>query len=85
MPAKRVGKTLRPYRTKAHDSALLAVEVYNKPSVAFRSAGFIALMIIAWTSLLHAIFLRRGARPYHRKCNGRFDIIDGDYRHWELK
>lgn len=44
MPGKRVGKNLRPYLTKAHDSALLAVEVYNKPAVAFRSAGFIALM-----------------------------------------
>jgi hypothetical protein len=85
MPGKRIGKNLRPYLTNAHDSALLAVEVYNKPAVAFRSAGFIALMIIAWTSLLHAVFLRRGVRPYYRKVNGRFDMIDGDYRHWELK
>lgn len=82
---KRVGKNIRPYVDKARDSALLAVEVYNKPAIAFRSAGYITLMIIAWTSLLHAIFLRRGNRPYHRKANKHFDMIDGDYRHWELK
>ena len=44
---------------KACDSALLAVEVYNKPAVKFKSGGYIALMIIAWTSLFHAIFFRR--------------------------
>jgi hypothetical protein len=82
---KRVGKNIRPYLDKAHDSALLAVEVYNKPAIAFRSAGYIALMMIAWTSLFHAIFLRRRVRPYHRKASGRFDMIDGDYKHWELK
>jgi hypothetical protein len=82
---KRVGKNIRPYLAKSHDSALLAVEVYNKPAIAFRSAGYIALMMIAWTSLLHAIFLRRRMRPYHRKANRRFEMIDGDYKHWELK
>ena len=64
---------------------MLAVEVYNKPAISFRSAGYITLMIIAWTSLFHAIFLRRNIRPYYKKSNGRFDSIDGDYRHWDLK
>lgn len=82
---KRVGKNLRPYLAKAHDSALLAVEVYNKPAIAFRSSGYIALMIIAWTSLFHAIFLRRDIRPHYKRANGRFEMIDGDYKHWELK
>ncbi len=82
---KRVGKNLKPYLTKAHDSALLAVEVYNKPAIAFRSAGYITLMVIAWTSLFHAIFLRRGVRPYYREDNGHFKMIDGDYQHWELQ
>lgn len=82
---KRVGKNLRPYLEKAHDSALLAAEVYNKPAIAFRSSGYIALMMIAWTSLFHAICLRRRIRPYYRKANGRFEMIDGDYKHWELK
>lgn len=41
---------------KALDSALLAVETYNKPAVKFKSGGYIVLMCIAWTSLLHGIF-----------------------------
>ncbi|MFO1152060.1 MAG: DUF3644 domain-containing protein [Rhodospirillales bacterium] len=42
-------------------------------------------MVIAWTSLLHAILLRRNARPYYKNARGRFEIVDGDYKHWELK
>ncbi|CAN5462169.1 hypothetical protein BH20ACI3_BH20ACI3_34930 [soil metagenome] len=49
---------------KAGDSALLAVEVYNKPAVKFKSAGYITLMVIAWTSLFHAIFFRRKQKPF---------------------
>jgi hypothetical protein len=82
---KRIGKNVRPYLDKAHDSALLAVEVYNKPAIAFRSSGYISLMAIAWTSLFHAIFLRRNVRPYYRTSNGRFEIVDGDFKHWELR
>lgn len=84
MANKRIGKNLRPYLDKARDSALLAIEVYNKPAISFRSAGYIALMVIAWTSLLHAVFLRRGVNPYHKGKNGRYQKIDGDYKHWEL-
>ncbi len=70
---------------KAHDSALLAVEVYNKPAVTFKSGCYITLMVIAWTSLFHAIFFRRRRKPYYRKRNSsRFEKIEGDYRHWEL-
>jgi hypothetical protein len=84
MATKRIGKNTRPYLDKAKDSALLAVEVYNKPAVAFRSAGYIALMSIAWTSLLHAIFLRRDINPYYKNANGRYEKRDGDYWHWDL-
>lgn len=69
---------------KAGDSALLAVEVYNKPAVKFKSGGYITLMVIAWTSLFHAIFLRRKQKPFYKKSNGRYEKRDGDYRHWEL-
>lgn len=37
-------------------SALLAVEIYNKPRTPFRVEGFITQMIIAWTRLFHANF-----------------------------
>jgi hypothetical protein len=76
--------TSRQHSKKARDSAILAVEVYNKPAVKFKSGGFITLMVIAWTSLFHAIFFRKKTKPYYRKSNRRFEKIDGDFKHWEL-
>jgi Domain of unknown function (DUF3644) len=70
---------------KAREAALLAVETYNRPWTAFRSAGYIVLMIVAWTALFHAIFLKRRAKPYYRRRGSRrFERIDGEYRTWEL-
>lgn len=69
---------------KARDSALLAIEVYNKPAVKFKSGGYITLMVIAWTSLFHAIFHKQKIKPYYKKTNGRFDKKDGDFKYWEL-
>jgi len=77
-------RTVREALTKARDSALLAVEVYNKPAVTFKSAAYITLMVIAWTALFHAVFFRRGTKPYYRKSPHRYDRRDGDYRHWDL-
>ncbi len=69
---------------KAHDSALLAVEVYNKPAVKFKSGGYIALMVIAWTALFHAVFFKRKRKPFYKKPSGRYFKAEGDYRYWEL-
>jgi hypothetical protein len=68
---------------KARDSALLAVEVYNKPAVKFKSGGYITLMVIAWTALFHAIFFKKKRKPF-RKEHGRFLRIENDFMHWEL-
>ena len=84
MAGQRIGKTLKPYVQNARDAALLAVEVYNKPAVSFKSSAYISLMVMAWTALLHAIVLRSGRKPYYKAANGRFEKTDGDYRHWEL-
>lgn len=51
---------------KARDSALLAVEVYNKPAVKFKSGGYICLMMIAWTALFHAILFRKKIKPFYK-------------------
>ena len=70
---------------KARESALLAVEIYNKPSVKFRTGGFITLMVIAWTAFFHAYYLSRKVKPYYREKNSRrYKKIEGDYKHWEL-
>lgn len=50
----------RGFLEKSHQAALLAVEIYNKPLIAYKSEGFIVMMMIAWTSLFHAIFVSNG-------------------------
>jgi hypothetical protein len=70
----------------AIDSCLLAVEIYNKPRTAFRSEGYITLMVIAWTKLFHAYFNSTiGDRYYYKNKNRRFSIIDGERKAWDLK
>ncbi|OLF34388.1 hypothetical protein BTW00_13670 [Psychrobacter sp. C 20.9] len=50
------------------DSALLGVEIYNKPRTTFRSEGFITMMIMAWTRLFHAYFNSTiGDKYYYKK------------------
>ncbi|MDY6865855.1 MAG: DUF3644 domain-containing protein [Halobacteriota archaeon] len=71
---------------KARESALLAVDIYNKPATSFRSDGYIVMMIIAWTALLHAIFERDGIKYYYRKKNSnRYVYIDNDKKAWNLE
>lgn len=84
MTRLRRGKTKNTLQSSV-DSALLAVEIYNKPRTTFRSEGFIALMIIAWTRLFHAHFNNTiGDKYYYKEKNGRYEIIDGERKAWEL-
>ena len=78
---KRLSNDVRNCLEKALDSALLAVETYNKPAVKFKSGGYIVLMSIAWTSLLHAIFLKQKIKPFIRIGNIRGDtsVLMGNY------
>lgn len=81
----RQGKTKNILKSSI-DAALLAVEIYNKPRVTFRSQAYISLMIMAWARLLHAYFNNTiGNKYYYKKKNGRYEIIDGERRTWELK
>jgi hypothetical protein len=89
-PANSKVVTLRKGKTKtileaSIDSALLAVEVYNKPRTSFRSEAFISLMVMAWTRLFHAHFNATiGDKYYYKKKNGRYELIDGERKSWEL-
>jgi len=71
---------------KAKESALLAVDIYNKPKTSFRAGGFVVLMCIAWTALLHAIFEKKKQKYFYPddKNPKRYKKIDGDYKVWEL-
>lgn len=76
-------KAVKKCLEKSRDSALLAVETYNKPAVKFKSGGYVVLMAISWTSLFHAVFFKQNKKPFY-KTNNRFDKKDGDYCYWEL-
>lgn len=69
---------------KARESAILAVDIYNKPATTFKTHAFIVLMIIAWTSLFHAIFERDGLDYYEKDSEGNYKVIDGDKKAWNL-
>ena len=80
---------------KAKDSALLAVEFYNKPAVSFKSEGFITMMCIAWTSLFHAYFFKNKIKPFDKENGKRYrykkipiELPNGktikDNKWWEL-
>ncbi len=81
----RKGKT-RQLLEKSIDSALLAVEIYNKPRTSFRVETYITHMIIAWTKLFHAHFYHTiGDKYYYKENNKRkYKKIDGEKKAWEL-
>lgn len=70
---------------KARQSALLAVEIFNKPTVEFRVQTFIVLMHIAWNSLFLAHFHSNGIRPFYKAKNGYHYLrVDGEKKAWDL-
>lgn len=84
-PTLRKGKT-KSLLESSIDCALLAVEIYNKPRATFRVETFITHMIMAWTRLFQAYFNHTiGETYFYKEKNGRYKIIDGDKKAWELK
>lgn len=69
---------------KARDSAILAVDIYNRPIATFRSQGYIVMMIIAWTALFHAIYESEGTDYFYKNKDGSDKLVDGDKKAWEL-
>ena len=81
----RKGKT-KLLLNKSIECALLAVEIYNKPRVPFGVESYITLMIMAWTKLFHSHFNHTiGNKYYYKEKNGRYKLIDGEKKTWELK
>ncbi|MDL2267745.1 DUF3644 domain-containing protein [Desulfovibrio sp. OttesenSCG-928-G15] len=69
---------------KAKESAVLAIDIYNRPATSFRTQGFTVMMVIAWTSLLHALFEFESKDYYYRDKDNNIAMIDGDSKAWEL-
>lgn len=83
-------QTIKDNLEKCRSATLAAVEVYNKPGPRFRTAHYLVLITIAWTALFHAIFYKRGRRPWYRSPTSgtgtgiRYQKIDGEPKHWDL-
>lgn len=74
---------------KSREAALAAVQIFNSPTISFKSEIFIVLMNISWTYLLHAYFRKKKIeyRYFHKAgTRRRFDRTKhGAYKHWELE
>jgi hypothetical protein len=78
-------KNVKEHLEKCRDSAVAAVEVYNRPGPRFRTAHYIVLIIISWTALFHAIFYKRKENPWYKDPKrNRYIRVDGETKHWEL-
>lgn len=87
---RRIGSIKQELLSKSREAALAAVQIFNNPSIAFKSETFIVLMIIAWTYLLHAYY--RSIHIEYRYCSlgaggrRRFDRTKGGaYKYWECE
>jgi hypothetical protein len=70
----------------AKREALLAVDLYNRPTSMRSVEGYVVHMMIAWINLLHAVFERRGVDYRYRQQNGWFvRTEDGDPKTWDLR
>ena len=74
---------------KSRESALAAVQIFNNPSMSFKSEAYIVLMIIAWTYLLHAYYRSEKIEYRYFQMVGsrkRFSkTAKGAYKYWELE
>lgn len=86
---RQIGSIRNELVKKSRESALAAVQIFNNPSMSFKSESFIVLMNIAWTYLMHAYFRKENIEyRYFKIINGRkrFDKTSkGAYKHWELE
>lgn len=84
----RLSKKVADQLRQARDACVAAVDSYNRPGASFRTRTYVVLMSIAWTSLFHAIFYRRGRKPWYvLRGSGRgirYLKVDGAPKTWDL-
>ena len=83
--SRRMRRVAKELVVKSRESALLAVEVFNRPTAEFRVQTFVMLMHVAWNSLLLAGFHADGIRPFYKDEKGRRYLrVDGEKKAWDL-
>jgi len=86
---RKVGSVKNELISKARESMLCAVQIFNNPNILFKSESFVVLAVIAWTYLLHAYY--RGLKIDYRyySINGKRKSYDktknGADKYWELE
>lgn len=74
---------------KSREAMLTAVQIFNNPSIHFKSESFIVLGIIAWTYLLHAYYREQDIEYRYFEKKGKKRFFDktkhGAYKYWELE
>jgi hypothetical protein len=74
---------------KSREAALASVQIYNNPTITFKSESFIVLAIISWTYLLHAYYRGKSIEYRYFEMRGSVKRYQktkhGAYKHWELE
>ena len=87
---KAFPQTVTDNLEKCRSAAIAAVDSYNRPGPRFRTEQYLVMIVITWTALFHAIYYKRGRRPWYRKRSSgagtaiRYQKIDGEPKHWDL-
>lgn len=88
----RSGSVREELVNKSREAALAAVQIFNNPTIIFKSEIYVVLMHIAWTYLMHAHFRSQGVEHRYRadrsQANGGKKYArtkSGAYKRWELE
>ena len=86
---RKIGSIKSELLKKSRESTLCAVQIFNNPSITFKSESYVVLMVIGWTYLLHAYYRSKGIDyRYYKMAGGRkrYDKTKkGAHKHWELE
>jgi hypothetical protein len=89
MPKRKVHSVKTELLTKSREAMLCAVQIFNNPSISFKSESFIVLSIVAWTYMLHAYYRTQNIDYRYFEQRGlrkKFDKTKrGSYKFWELE
>lgn len=63
---------------------MAGVQIFNAPTFEFKTPSFLVHMVIAWTSLIHAVFEEQGLHYWYKDPNGDDVVRNGHKMHWDL-
>jgi len=83
---RRMGSIKNELLKKSRETALAAVQIFNKPNISFKSESYV---VLAWTYLLHAHYRSKKIEYRYYEQRGkrrRYDTTKhGAYKYWEIE